>query len=146
MNPNHGPRVIRATRAMRLRIGAVFVAIALAFTLGQFVLLPWLSATVDAGDVDQQVERLRTVFHLAGALGALIALYCLAYGIRILRSGEMPPPNADVVVDTPVRTGAVATLGGALLVIASGVILMMSAQMAFEMPAVVEQLRRQAPP
>jgi hypothetical protein len=146
MNRGHGPRVIRATRAMRLRVGAVFLMILLTFTVGQFVVLPWLSAAVEAGDVDQQVARLRVVFHAAGALGALIALYCLAYGIRILRSGEMPPPNADVVVDTPVRTGAVATLGGALLVIASGAILMMSAQMAFEMPDRVEQMRRQAPP
>ncbi|MFP4031305.1 MAG: hypothetical protein ACLFRG_02050 [Desulfococcaceae bacterium] len=139
--------------------------LALVLVLVGAAIIFWFQGIIDQivvlaeTDPAAAVQRTHWVFTtLMGCFGfGLLALgICLfQLGIRILRSGRMPPPGTRAIRDVPIRTGAQAVRRGRLL-LALAVVFALAGTIvpfwmerefrrAFDIPAIYHQLESPAP-
>jgi hypothetical protein len=100
----------RSRRNTLILLGVLLLLGSVAITWG----LPALESRLRA-DLDEveAVVRLAVVTVLAPIL--LLAAYLLWFALRILSTGRYPPPGAQMLRDTVVRTGREARLWGYVL-------------------------------
>lgn len=102
------------------------------------------------------IRRTHRVFvFLMAFLGVGLAsfgAYLLIFGVRVLRTGEMPPPGTRVLRDVPVKTGRPAAIRARIILVLAGLLLLgglivpwwMERQfrMTFDIPAVYQRVER----
>jgi hypothetical protein len=97
--------VIRATRRGRM-LSTLLLAFAIALlALFQFLVLPFISASLNANPTPQSIATLKYLFLGFAALAILPAIAMIACGWKILNCGQTPVPGAWVWRDTRVKRG-----------------------------------------
>jgi hypothetical protein len=97
--------VVRSTRRGRV-LSTLLLALAIALLgLFQFLVLPFVSASLNANPTPQSIATLKYLFLGFAALAILPAVAMIASGRRILKCGQTPVPDAWVWRDTRVRRG-----------------------------------------
>lgn len=114
--PEFAPEYTLGQRIRRLVLVGV-PSLALAVFL-KFWLFPWLKTWLGehpCGEIlgwDIQVFTLYALFGIPALLGLAGAIVLLRDALRILRSGQVPPPGAKVWQRTPIRRGTLARRAG----------------------------------
>ncbi|MEN3293917.1 MAG: hypothetical protein V7642_3170 [Burkholderiales bacterium] len=96
---------VRATRRGRV-LSTLLLAVAIALlALFQFLVLPFISASLNANPTPQSIASLKYLFLAFAALAILPAIAMIASGRKILKCGQTPVPGAWVWRDTRVKHG-----------------------------------------
>lgn len=77
--------------------------------------LPWLKQQLHERPLEESLSLLRWIFYSLSALFAVLGGIVARQAWRTLRSGQWPPPNSWVLVDTEVIRGLAARVRAAAL-------------------------------
>ena len=119
LSPDENRRAWRQMLVMALTAGVVIVA-------AKLWLMPWLTRYLAASDPALAAQHFTRFMEGFAALLVLVAAWLATYALRILRSGQVPPPGAWGLRRAPrrgreARAAGLVVLIGALALVALAV-------------------------
>jgi hypothetical protein len=104
-------KIIPADKTLKNRLILFFIVVAVVgvfiinYTVAYFGELKQLAGTDPAAAMNRVVQVINILLPLFALSVAATGLYCIVMAVRIIKSGQCPPPGTRVIRDTRIITG-----------------------------------------
>jgi hypothetical protein len=143
--------IIRADSKYRRKVALIYAALILLGVVIIGMVLPWAQKYLQRLEPVTALWVMKVVLIVMFLSIIPMALYLLAFGCKVLASGQFPPPGVKVIKDTRIIQGEKARVRGRVLVFLSIILMVLGLSGALYPPPLLPKLKpyrsslRQAP-
>lgn len=130
-------KIIPADKTLKSRLILLFIAVVLFgvfmvnYILAYFGDLKQLAGTDPVVAMNRAIQAVNILLPLFALSVAATGLYCIVMAIRIIKSGQCPPPDTRVIWDTRIITGKGALNRAKAMIVFSVVIIILGVAMSW---------------